>query len=195
MIKLSVSTLGCPEWTFEEIVRHVSEYRYNGIELRGIGEDLDTAQSPYFSTPEALNNSVRLAADNGLVFSAVDTSAQLVRSDPAERADHISQARVGIDLAAAVGAECVRVFAGVPDAAVSRADATKLCADGLLELAEYAATLGDVKVVLETHDYMSKGSEVAAVFSEFSHPNAGAGILRSRAGGSQAQRRGQGHRV
>ena len=41
-MNLSFSTLGCPNWTWREIIAAAVDLRYNGIELRGIGEDFST---------------------------------------------------------------------------------------------------------------------------------------------------------
>ena len=39
-MKICFSTLGCPEWSFSEIVSVASDLGYNGIEIRGIQNEL-----------------------------------------------------------------------------------------------------------------------------------------------------------
>jgi len=165
--------LGCPEWTFEDIVLRAQGYGYDGLELRGIGPELDITKCSDFSSRAARLHSLRFVADHGLRIVAIDTSTQLARSDPSQRLEQFNNARVNIDLAAEVGASYVRVFGGVPDEGVSKEEAQKLCAYGLLELSDHAASAGDIQVVLETHDYFSRGSDIAGIFKAVEHPNAG----------------------
>jgi len=35
-MKLGVSTLGCPDWTLDEILTRLPGYGYEGVELRGL---------------------------------------------------------------------------------------------------------------------------------------------------------------
>ena len=49
-VKLQPGTLGCPDWTLSEILTRVKAYGYDGVELRGLGPDLDLVQSPHFSS-------------------------------------------------------------------------------------------------------------------------------------------------
>jgi len=172
-MRLSFSTLGCPEWTFEQIVLRAQEYGYDGLELRGIGPELDITKCSDFSSTSARQHSLRFVTDHGLRIVAVDTSTQVVRSDPSQRLQQFNNARENIDLAAEIGASFVRVFGGVPDDGVTKEEAQKLCADGLLELGDYAVSAGNVRVVLETHDFFSRGSDIAEIFRMVDHPNAG----------------------
>src|SRR5215218_9328779 len=65
---LSFSTLGCPDWTFEQIVHFAAEYGYNGLEMRGIQRELYLPKCKEFSTPEAVATTRRLMKDNNLKF-------------------------------------------------------------------------------------------------------------------------------
>ena len=40
MMRLSFSTLGCPEWSFEQIIKNAHEMGYEAVELRGVGNQL-----------------------------------------------------------------------------------------------------------------------------------------------------------
>ena len=39
-MKISFSTLGCPEWSFEQIIKSAREMGYEAVELRGVGNQL-----------------------------------------------------------------------------------------------------------------------------------------------------------
>ena len=47
---LSFSTLGCPAWSFSQVLQHARENQYNGIEIRGIKGDLDIPANALFSS-------------------------------------------------------------------------------------------------------------------------------------------------
>jgi len=40
-MRLAFSTLSCPAWTLEQIVRAAVDYGYTGVELRGIASHAD----------------------------------------------------------------------------------------------------------------------------------------------------------
>jgi sugar phosphate isomerase/epimerase len=173
-MKLSVSTLGCPEWTLEEILERAASYGYDGIELRGIGANLDLHDAPGFTTKADRQTRRSQIADAGLAVAAVDSSVQLTPSDPEARMRNLYLGRVTIDLAQDLGAPFVRVFGGGIPEGEERASAVVRAADALRQLADYAQEQGDVTVVLETHDAFSKGSEVAELLALVPHPRAAA---------------------
>ena len=39
-MKLSFSTLGCPEWSWNEILATAKDMGFDGIEIRGVGNEL-----------------------------------------------------------------------------------------------------------------------------------------------------------
>lgn len=171
-MKLGTSTLGCPDWTLAEILTHVKSFGYDGVELRGLGPDLDLTQSPAFASPTAIAESRRAFVAAGLEICSVDTSASFTDRGNAPRAQE--EARRGVDLAAALGAPLVRVFGGGVPQGATRADALGSLVENLHALGEYAATAGEVTIVLETHDAFSTGAQVAEALAQVDHPRIGA---------------------
>lgn len=174
-MKLGASTLGCPDWTLTQILERVKAYGYDGVELRGLGPDLELARAPDFATPGALARTRQAFADAGLEVCGVDTSARFTDADAAVRAQHLGDAQANIDLAAALDAPTVRVFGGgIPDG-TSRAAAQACLVENLTALGEYAARNGNgVVIVLETHDAFSTGASVAEILAQVAHPSVGA---------------------
>nr|MDQ2733141.1 sugar phosphate isomerase/epimerase [Armatimonadota bacterium] len=41
MNKLAFSTLGCPEWSLDRILKSAREWGYDALELRGLQEQID----------------------------------------------------------------------------------------------------------------------------------------------------------
>src|SRR5450631_18220 len=63
---LSFSTLGCPDWSFEETLDLAVRYGYKGIELRGIHRQLDLLQCPQFNSATNIKATRRQVEDKGL---------------------------------------------------------------------------------------------------------------------------------
>ncbi len=171
-MKLGTSTLGCPEWTLPEILTRVKAYGFDGVELRGIGPDVNLTQSPHFATPAAVAQTRRAFAEAGLAICSLDTSASF--ADPQKVAAGQHEARAVLHLADELGVPFIRVFGGdVPDGG-SRADATRRLADNLRALGEYAQSAGEVTVLLETHDAFSTGAQAAEALALANHPRVAA---------------------
>ena len=49
---LSFSTFGCPDWSFDQVLKFAVDNNYDGLELRGILRELDLTKCPEFNTPE-----------------------------------------------------------------------------------------------------------------------------------------------
>lgn len=174
-MKLGVSTLGCPNWTLEEILTRLPGYGYEGVELRGLGPDLDLTQSPHFATAAAAAETRQAFADAGLAICSLDTSCSFVDADPAIRAQNVEQGRAAIDLAVRLGAPNVRVFGGTIAEETSRAEGVQYLAECLCALGDYAAQGGgDVCIVLETHNSFSTGAQAAEALRQAAHPRVGA---------------------
>jgi sugar phosphate isomerase/epimerase len=167
-MKLGVTTLGCPNWTLAEILARCRSYGYNGIELRGLGPDLDLAQSPAFATPAAIQESRKAADDAGMEICGIDSSARMSDAEAGTWAGHRDHAQQMMTLAEGLGAPFVRVFGGDGPAPVT------LVAERLRQLGDFAAQTGNVTVVLETHDAYSTGAQVAQAVSLADHPHVGA---------------------
>ena len=172
-MKLGVTTLGCPDWTLDDILRRLPGYGYEGVELRGLGPDLDLAVSPAFSTPAAMARTRTAFADAGLAVCGLDTSCTF--TNPAQAAENLDAARRALDMAQALGAPTVRVFGGAIDADAERPAAAARVAEALEQLGGYAAQTGSVSIVLETHDAFSTGRQAADVLHQVK--SAAVGIL------------------
>ena len=175
MIKLSISTLGCPDWTLSEILNNVSSYGYDAIELRGIGEDLDLWNAWAFSNPANIAQTRVDFANAGLDICAIDSSASLAAGDAVGRRAQIEHGKRTIELAVMLNVPFVRVFGGNRNEDLSPEDANSVVVAALQELGEYAADSGgDVTVVLETHDAYSTGASVAKVLKQVASPDVAA---------------------
>ncbi len=106
---LSFSTLGCPDWTFQQIVDFASQYNFQGIEVRGIQRQIDLSKCKEFSK-ENKSNTLKLMADNGLKFVNLGSSCNLHFADPLERKKNLDEGKRFIDLANEFDCPYIRVF-------------------------------------------------------------------------------------
>ncbi|HZQ97641.1 MAG TPA: sugar phosphate isomerase/epimerase family protein [Chloroflexota bacterium] len=156
--KLAFSTLGCPNWTIEQVGEAGRRYGYDGVELRLLDGELLPPEV------DAAGRARIKKALNGLAVCCVDTSARFAFRDPDERARNRRMAEQYLALASELEAPMIRVFGGNLAEGQPLAEAVGLIADSLNELAPKAEQRG-VKIVLETHDAMSAGRAVADVLS------------------------------
>ena len=59
IVKLSFSTLGCPDWDLITVISKAAEYGFDGIEIRGILQELDVTKLRTFTT-DAKDTRLRL---------------------------------------------------------------------------------------------------------------------------------------
>src|SRR5437870_1931396 len=148
-LPLGFSTLGCPAWTWPQILDFAAAHGFVAVELRGLQATMDLSQAPEFA-PGRLEEAKRQLTGHGLSVSDLGASAQLHEMDPAKRAAQLAEARRFIDLAQALGAPYVRVFGDNYVKDVPRADMLADIAGGLRGLGDYAGPEG-VTVLLESH--------------------------------------------
>jgi sugar phosphate isomerase/epimerase len=152
-MKLAYSTLACPEWSIEKILASGIENGYDGIEFRGLGEDIDLSQSDAFSTPKSCSKTRELVEKAGLKTACISTSMQVVAKSQTDD-DFISSLNEGrkqIEIASDMNAPVIRVFCGNLPESISQTDAIKNGAKLLDILGDYAEENG-VKIAVETHD-------------------------------------------
>jgi len=166
-LPLAFSTLGCPKWEWKKILDFAAQHGFAAIELRGLEGNLDLPSHPVFAADRIEQTKREIHASN-LKIACVSSSANLYMEDPVKRAKELADARRFIDLAAALGSPCVRVFGGKQESDKSPAPdaATKArVAAGLRELGKYAATRM-VTVVIESHDHFTSSATLRDVLSQ-----------------------------
>jgi sugar phosphate isomerase/epimerase len=170
-VKISFSTLGCPDWSFDEIVIRASQYGYDGVAFRGLGGELDLTKVPEFS-PLALANTRRRLTEAGLATSMVLTSASMMIADAEQLEVSLHLAQSHIDIASDLDCPYIRVFGGQMPLGISHAAAVRMVGDRLHRLGDYAAQRG-VHVLIETHDDWVVTSRLRLAVEAADHPNVG----------------------
>lgn len=160
-LPIAVSTLGCPKWDWNTIVKNTSQWGFAALELRGIQNEMDLPKCAEFIGTRLQGSRQDLSA-MGLKISDLGASAQMHEPDPAKRAKHMDEARRFIDLAHQLDAPYVRVF---PNQFVPGEDKRVTFArisSGLHELGEYAKG-GGVTVIVESHGEFRRADDLIAI--------------------------------
>ena len=148
-LPLGFSTLGCPQWTWSQVLDFAAAHGFAAVELRGLQAAMDLTQVPELA-PERLGEAKRQLAEHGLRVPCLGSSANMHEMDAAKRAAQLDEARRFIDLARALRAPYVRVFGNKYVAGVPRPAMLAHIARGLRELGDYARPKS-VTVLIESH--------------------------------------------
>ncbi|MBO8194247.1 sugar phosphate isomerase/epimerase [Streptomyces oryzae] len=163
-MRLAFSTLGVPGMPVPEVLDLAVRSGFHGIELRGHPEE---PVHPGLDLSER-QRVVQQFAESGVTLLSVAGYPRMAESG--DDAPVLEDVRALLQLAHDLGAPYARVFpGGGPDLAEGDATAVRR----LREAAAIADGLG-VRVLLETHDSHSTGTDAARVLREVDHPGAGA---------------------
>jgi sugar phosphate isomerase/epimerase len=146
-LPLAFSTLGCPGWSWPQILDFAANHGFAAIELRGLQGEMNLPVRPEFAA-DKIAAAKRDVAAHGLKIACVSSSAAMHEADPQKRAQQLADARSFIDLAQSLGAPYVRVFGN--NIQGPREEVIARVAAGLHELSEYARPR-NVTVIIESH--------------------------------------------
>ncbi|MEA5138367.1 sugar phosphate isomerase/epimerase family protein [Arcicella rigui] len=168
---LSFSTLGCPNWSFDTILKYAVDNAYDGIEIRGIQKQLDLTKCPEFSSLN-IAETKRKIADNKLKIVDLGSSAELHHADSSKRKTQMDEAKRFIDLAAKLDCPFIRVFPNDLPKDQDESQTIDLIIKGLLELGDYAKG-SSVSVLLESHGKVIQTDLLLKIMKASAHPNVG----------------------
>lgn len=166
-MKLSFTTLGCPGWTLRQVVENAASMGYQGVDFRGLLEDIDISKRPEFST--GLSETKRMFADHGVAISGIAISARYAVVDPAEKEAQFDETRRNMELAAKLGTHILRVYGGRVPKGHTVDTITPMLVENLREIGDEAEQF-DVTLALETHDDWTDSSVFAKLMAEADHP-------------------------
>lgn len=153
-MKLAFMTLGCPTWDLDTICRKGREYGFDGVDFRGLGDQIDITLLPAFTTGIA---ATRARLDSaGLAVSCISSSIKVC--DAGQREANLEEARRTIDVARGLGCANVRVFGGGDVATVGREQAAAIgceCVEAILSL----DGARELHWLYETHDHWVRAAD------------------------------------
>jgi Sugar phosphate isomerases/epimerases len=168
---LAFSTLGCPDWSFQQIIDFAVLHDYSGIELRGIQRELDLTKCNEFSQ-QNISATNSMMKEKNLQFVDLGSSTNLHIPDSTERKKNLDEARRFIDLAHQVNCPYIRVFPNNFPKEQDRNATMDLIIKGLLELGDYAKG-SNVSVLMETHGDLVKTEDIERVMNSSEHLHVG----------------------
>ncbi|WP_127588732.1 sugar phosphate isomerase/epimerase family protein [Paenibacillus koleovorans] len=164
-MKLSFTTLGCPDWTLLQTAERAAEYGFDGIELR-IGGDRHV--DPTMNASERAE-AAAMFRSRGIEIVSVSGYTKFTSDDKATVEDNVKQMRINAELAHDLGASYVRSFIGMVPESLTFDAAVEQVAEALVRSAEEARKLG-VSILLETHDDFSSSESLDRVLTAAGRP-------------------------
>ena len=169
-MKLSFTTLGCPEWDLDTICAKGGKYGYDGVDFRGLQETMDITQLPAFTS--AVAETRRQLQDAGLEVSGISSSIRVCVPEKLE--DNVEEARRSIPVAKGLGCGAVRVFGGGDSAVHSKEELADIGRDTMQQILALDGA-ADLKWLFETHDEWIKAVECKLLLDRV--PNEAFGVL------------------
>jgi len=166
-MKLSFTTLGCPDWTLRKIVESAAQLGYDGVDLRGLLDEIDVSKRPEFTT--GLMETKRLFADHGVAIPGLLLSSRYAVVDPAERERQFDETRRNLELAAKLDASFLRVYGGAVPKGHTVATIMPFLLENLQQMGDEAKGYG-VTLALETHDDWTASDVFASLMARVDHP-------------------------
>jgi sugar phosphate isomerase/epimerase len=175
MLKPAFSTVACPEWTLDRVANAAGRMGYLGVELRTFD-----ASSRFFANDPALTDPAkvrRLFADAGVSVCSVATDASfdkivfppVIGHLLTDEEVQVRKAKRAIDLAAAIDAHFIRVFAFYQ----SPMDPHKACVARIVErlgkVVDHANKTG-VVVVLENGGSFRTAADALEIVAAINSP-------------------------
>lgn len=169
-MKLCISTLVCPTWTFQQITDACSEYGISGIDFRGIASEIDITRLPQFTTE--LGETMRVLGERNLRMPCLNLSTTLVTTDADRWTAFLEETQRYAQLAQLTHTKYIRVFGGRVPAEMNREQAQDLARRHLKQLVKIASN-HDTQIVWETHDDWCTSDEMLPVLEGFSPDDVG----------------------
>ncbi len=164
-MKLAFSTIGCPDWSWTEIYSMASDLGYNGIEIRGLGEEITAARAKPF-LPEEIDHTLRTLASLSLEIPCLSSNAVLCTPEGAA----LAPAEIGeyIALAQKLGASYIRILGDANPAPAGDVDDDRL-ATLLRELAVPALAAG-VTLLVESNGVFADTKRLRNLIEKVNSP-------------------------
>ncbi len=167
-MKISFSTLGCPEWSFSDIISTACDLGYNGVEIRGVQNELDAPRIPQF-TKEKAQATKDLLAKKQLTIACLTSACYMHDKNLAQAT--LKSAKEYIDTASLMGIKYVRLLADYGPIQGGDIDLA-FVAKQIKEAAVYA---GDKKVdvLIETNGFFANSKKMLELIESVGEQNVG----------------------
>lgn len=168
-MKLAFSTLGCPDWGFEEVLATARHLGYDAIELRGVDGEMQADKIARFS-PQRIKETQALMREHEISVCGFGSSVRF--DDAAAFEQNILDGKAAIDLCARANIPFVRVFGDSIPEGTSEKTISDQIIRGIGLLCEYAAGT-PVSILLEVHGVFNTKERILRICQGISHKNFG----------------------
>lgn len=172
-MKLGFTTLGCPDWTVEEVVDNACKLNCNVIELRAKAPEMHISTD---TTTERIKEVKQLFDSKGITICGITGYTKFNFADQKTRKENSKQLIKNVHLAHALGASYVRTFIGYPDDNTTESEAIRRIAEAIAEAAITVSNI-PVNILIETHDYASSGRITSEIIKHAGTENHNIGAI------------------
>ncbi|MDR1538527.1 MAG: AMP-binding protein [Clostridiales bacterium] len=160
-MKIGFSTLACPKWSWRDICSTAKDFGFDGIEVRGLGNDIFAVKAPPFSE-QALPETIRDLDAKRLVIACFSSNCSLKYADRVK--ENIEEITGYIELASKTGTPFIRILADEKVNAEGDVD-DSLVSRQLKELARVAEAKA-VTLLVETNGVYADTSRLHRLLEE-----------------------------
>ena len=167
-MKLSFSTLGCPEWQWRDIYATARDLGYDGVEIRGIGREMFAPKMSIFSA-ENIEKTKETLREAGLAIPLFTTAAYL--SDPSQLPLAEFEILAYAELAQKLGVKYVRIMGEKTPEPQYESTVAEL-AEQYGRFCDMTAPFG-VTLLIETNGILARSADMKKLLEAADRPNMG----------------------
>lgn len=167
-MKLCFSTLGCPEWSFEDIIATAVDLGYDAIELRGVKNELDGTCIPQL-LPQNAEKTKELLKKKNIEIACLTSACYM--NDKNIAADTMEKAKGYVDTAQGAGIRYIRLLADYGPEQSGELDVPYI-AGQVKQVAQYARPK-NVDILIETNGFFANSKRMVELIDAVGEQNVG----------------------
>jgi sugar phosphate isomerase/epimerase len=156
-VKLTLSTLTCPDWPLEQIIAVAAQNGIRGIDFRGIGSEIDITRLTDFTAH--LDRTLASLRAASLQMPCVNTSVTLCAPSAQRWEAMLEECQRYARLAAASGTPFLRVFGGNAPNELDHQETVRMAHRRLRQIVKICQ-VHQCKPIVETHDDWCTAPEI-----------------------------------
>jgi len=167
-MKLAFSTLGCPDWSFGDVFSIASDLGFNGIEIRGIADELYAPNIKEFNKNN-INKTINKLKNANISLPILTSGAYLGANDNINSS--IEEIKNYIILAAELGAPYVRVMGECEPDPRYIVNQTEVL-ENYINLCKFANNY-NIILLIETNGYLADSNKMREFMERAGQSNMG----------------------
>lgn len=166
-MQLALSTLGCPQWDLDRICEDGRAAGFDGVDFRGLGDELDVTCHPAFT--DRVDETRSRLTDAGLTVTCLSSSIRISERDARE--ENLDEARRLVEVADDFDVERIRVFGG-GDGDASTAELARVGGETMRKILDVDGA-ERLQWLVETHDAWTSSEDCSVLLDELPDENTG----------------------